>query len=87
MKKVTVQFVFDGVIKPQENLQGVLFGGDKVLIADGEVGIYDALKTDNPNVVIVDLDVNATDHLAAENPTILIDLIVSDPGGGSFVQV
>lgn len=85
MKKVTVLFIFDGVIKSQENLQGVLFGSDKVLIADGEVGIYDALKTDNPNVVIVDLDVNATDHLA-ENPTLLIDLIVSDPGGGSFVQ-
>ncbi|WP_394136895.1 hypothetical protein [Cytobacillus oceanisediminis] len=85
MKKVTVQFVFDGVIRPQENLQGVLFG-DKVLIAGGEVGLYQAVKTDNPDEVIVDLVANDTDYLS-ENPALLIELIVSDLGGGSFVQV
>lgn len=85
MKKVAVQYLFEGVINQRDNEPGVLFG-DKVLVTEEGFGLYQAVKTDNPNVVIVDLDVNATDHLA-ENPTLLIDLIVSDPGGGSFVQV
>ncbi|AND39596.1 hypothetical protein [Cytobacillus oceanisediminis] len=84
MKKITVQYLFEGVINQRDNESGVLFG-DKVLVTEEGFGLYQAVKTDNPDVVIVDLDVNATDHLA-ENPTLLIDLIVSDPGGGSFVQ-
>ncbi|WP_427036622.1 hypothetical protein [Cytobacillus pseudoceanisediminis] len=84
MKKVTVQYRFENVINPRDNEPGVLFG-DKVLVTEEGFGLYQAIKTDNPNVVIVDLDENVTDHLA-ENPTFLIDLIVSDPGGGSFVQ-
>lgn len=85
MKKVTVQYKFENVINPRDNEPGVLLG-DKVLVTAEGFGLYQAVKTDNPDVVIVNLDVNATDFLA-DKPALLVDLIVSDPGGGSFVQV
>ena len=62
MKKVTVEFLYGGLVNEGENLPGVLFG-DKVLVTgDGEIGLYNAKATANPGVYRVDLDIDGQDH-------------------------
>jgi len=75
MKKVTVQYVFEGVIDPRENEVGILLG-DKVLVTGGQVSVYNASATADPNVVVVNLDADSTDFMY-ENPKLLIDLLVA----------
>lgn len=78
MKKlVTVEFLYQGVINPSENEQGVLFG-DKVLVVGSEngAGLYNAVISDSADKVLVNLDVDSVDFLQ-ENPEMLIGLIVS----------
>ncbi|WP_057766088.1 hypothetical protein [Cytobacillus praedii] len=75
MRKVTVQYVFEGKIDPNENEVGVLFG-DKVLVTGGQVSVYKAAATADPNVYTVNLDADSTDYMYV-NPSLLIDLLVA----------
>lgn len=75
MKKVTVQYVYEGKIDPRDNEVGVLIG-DKVLVTDGQVSVFKAAATADPNVYTVNLDEDCTD-LMHVNPSLLIDLLVA----------
>jgi hypothetical protein len=79
IKKVEVSFLFEGVIKPSENMQGILFGS-KVLVLPSEkngsdFGLYNVI-TENSDHVIVNLDVDSVDYLQ-ENPDLLLELITA----------
>lgn len=71
MRKVTVQYVFEGKIDPRDNEVGVLIG-DKVLVTDGQVSVFKAAATADPNVYTVNLDEDVP-----ENLSLLIDLLVA----------
>ena len=77
MKKVEVEFRFENVIKPSENMQGVLFS-DFVFLNDSECGpgLYAAKPTEDPNKVLVDLDEDSTDYLAGK-ADLLIDFLTA----------
>jgi hypothetical protein len=77
IKKVEVQFLFEGIINPSENMQGVLFG-NKVFLNDNECGpgLYNAVITDSSDKVLVNLDVDSTDYMAG-NADLLIDLLTA----------
>jgi hypothetical protein len=77
IRKVEVEFLFEGVINPHENMQGVLFG-NMVFLNDDECGpgLYNALISDNYNKVLVDLDADSTDYLAGK-AELLIDLLTA----------
>jgi hypothetical protein len=76
-KKVEVSFLFECVINPSENIQGVLLG-DMVLLNDNECGpgLYKAITTDDANKVLVNLDEDSTDYLIG-NGKLLIDLLTA----------
>lgn len=77
MKKVTVQYLFGGVINEMDNEDGILFPNGKVFVAGGnEIGLYNAIGTENQDVVTVDLD-NDTEEFMRDDPTVLIDLMAS----------
>ena len=77
MKKVEVEFLFEGIIKPSENMQGVLFR-DMVFLNDNECGpgLYAVKPTEDPNKFLVDLDSDSTDYMAG-NADLLIDLLTA----------
>ncbi|MEK5104186.1 hypothetical protein MKX83_19685 [Cytobacillus sp. FSL M8-0252] len=75
MKKVTVQYLFGGENSEIDNEEGILFPNGKVFVAgNGELGLYNAMETENQDVVTVDLD-NDTEEFMRENPAVLIDLL------------
>ncbi|MBD7939553.1 hypothetical protein H9655_21145 [Cytobacillus sp. Sa5YUA1] len=77
MKKVTVQYLFGGVINEMDNEEGILFTNGKVFVAGGnEIGLYNAIGTENKDVVTVDLD-NDTEEFMREDPTVLIELMAA----------
>lgn len=77
MKKVTVQYLFGGVLNEADNEAGILFPNGKVFVAGGnEIGLYNAIGTDNQDVVTVDLD-NDMEDFMREDPTVLIDLMAA----------
>lgn len=77
MRKVTVQYLFGGVICEAENEDGILFPNGKVFVAGGgEVGLYNAQETSEQGVVTVDLD-SAGDEYMRDDPTVLIDLMAA----------
>jgi hypothetical protein len=74
MKKVNVVVIFEGIESPAE--KGVLIG-DKILLAEGgEIGIYDAIPTKNPDKFIVNLDARPKDYLA-NNTGLLIEFLTA----------
>ncbi|WHY93747.1 hypothetical protein QNK12_09920 [Neobacillus cucumis] len=76
-KSVKVHFVFEGIIKESEVLRGVLFGGERVLVAGNEgVGLYNAIPTDQPGVYLVNLDEDDRDYLS-QSPEFLLDLVLA----------
>lgn len=75
MKKVKVEFQFEGVIRESEIETGILFANGLVFVAQTHLGLYVARPTLEDGVVLVDLDTNSTDYLQEEDPSIIIDLI------------
>jgi hypothetical protein len=79
MKKVIVEFLFEGIINSNENETGILFGGKVLVIgnADGaDFGLYNAIFCDNTEKVLVNLDVDTVNFLE-EDSELLLELIAS----------
>jgi hypothetical protein len=78
LRKVTVQYRFEGEIRQNENEKGFLIG-KKVLVLPNEkcaeAGLYNVVISDNDDkTVIVDLDHDSTDFLQ-EPPCKSLNLI------------
>lgn len=77
IKKVEVEFEFEGVINPTENMQGVLFG-NMVFLNDTECGpgLYNAVIKGDTDKVLVNLDADSTDYLEGKT-NLLIDFLTA----------
>jgi threonine dehydrogenase-like Zn-dependent dehydrogenase len=73
-KQVTVQFLYNGEIRENENLSGVLIGNKVLVAGNGEIGLYNAQATAIAGVYLVDLDNDGCD-IFPSNPTALFDII------------
>jgi hypothetical protein len=74
-KQVTVQYLYNGEIRENENERGVLIGNNKVLVAgNGEIGLYNAQATAKLDVYLVDLDNDGCDFFPS-NSTLIFDII------------
>lgn len=77
IKKVEVKFLFDGLINPNENASGILFG-NKVLVLPNDngadFGLYNAVICEHSLSVLVNLDADSVDYLQ-EDPDLLLNLL------------
>ncbi|MFE4812786.1 hypothetical protein ACFQ9Y_16855 [Peribacillus simplex] len=76
LKKVTVQFIYEGISEKTDFETGALFPEDgRVLVDIDGVSLYDCVPTDYPDLYVVNLDVNDQDHLHGKGAEGFIDLI------------
>lgn len=75
LKKVTVQFVYEGISEKTDFETGALFPDGRVLVAIDNISLYDCVPSDYPDLYIVNLDVNDFDHLSGKGSETFIDLI------------
>jgi hypothetical protein len=73
-KRVTVEFLYNGEIRENENLSGVLIGNKVLVAGDGEIGLYNAQATAKPGVYLVDLDNDICDIFPV-NSTLVFDIM------------
>jgi threonine dehydrogenase-like Zn-dependent dehydrogenase len=73
-KQVTVQYLYNGEIRENENERGVLIGNKVLVAGDGEIGLYNAKATAIAGVYMVDLDNDGCD-IFPSNPTLIFDII------------
>lgn len=76
LKKVNVQFVYEGISEKTDFETGALFPGTgRVLVDIDGVSLYDCVPTDYPDLYVVNLDVNDRDYLQGKGSEGFIDLI------------
>ncbi|PJN91948.1 hypothetical protein, partial [Bacillus sp. mrc49] len=63
LKKVTVQFIYEGISYPKDFVSGALLPDGRVLVTIDNFSLYDCVPTDYPDIYIVDLDVNDIDQI------------------------
>jgi threonine dehydrogenase-like Zn-dependent dehydrogenase len=73
-KQVTVEFLYNGEIRENENERGVLIGNKVLVAGNGEIGLYNAQATAIAGVYLVDLDNDGCD-IFPSNPTLIFDII------------
>ncbi|MFJ7855277.1 hypothetical protein ACIQX3_21300 [Peribacillus frigoritolerans] len=75
LKKINVQFVYEGISDKRDFETGALFPGGRVLVDIDGVSLYDCVPTDNPDLYVVNLDVSDKDYLQGKGSEAFIDLI------------
>ncbi|MFF5400950.1 hypothetical protein ACFY5J_27110 [Peribacillus butanolivorans] len=76
LKKVTVQFVYEGISEKTDFETGALFPETgRVLVDIDGVSLYDCVPTDYPDLYVVNLDINDRDYLQGKGSEGFIDLI------------
>jgi hypothetical protein len=77
-KRVTVEFLFKGIINTDENEIGVLFDNGQVIVVDaiGGVSIHNAHPSPNADSVVVKLEEDGNDYLI-DNPELIVNLILN----------
>jgi hypothetical protein len=79
MKRVIIEFLFEGKTNQNENANGILFGNKALVLPNengADFGLYDVVIGENSKKVTVNLDVDSVDYLQ-ENPDLLLELIAA----------
>lgn len=75
LKKVNVQFVYEGISDKTDFETGALFPDGRVLVDIDGISLYDGIPTDYPDLYVVNLDVSDKDYLQGKGSEAFIDLI------------